>query len=620
MCGILGIFGLGTGVSLDDRAAERLRDTMTHRGPDAAGLWRCPWAVLGHRRLEVIAPGPDGLQPMVTEDGRYALVYNGELYNDAEVRRALERDGVRCRTPSDTETVLRALAAWGPDAVGRFRGMFALGFVDTVARRVILARDPLGIKPLYAARISTPDGPQVIFASETVAILAHPAVTPEPDWITASAYLTTIRPTLGRRTMFAGVETLLPGETRVYDARSSAEAARIDAWSSGRSGIGVSDPRDTAAVIADAVASHLRTDVPMCALLSGGLDSCVVVALARDGLAHRLRTYCAGARADGFDDDFSHAAEMSAFLQTKHTEVPVDRGLFTRRWAELVDRTGVPVSTPNEIAIYEVARALRADGHVVTLSGEGADELFGGYAPPMQQAAARVRAVGGGPDAEGGLFHLLSNAWVAPGAKGALLHDDVLASTDGDSTLADEYQRTFAELEAESPHDSMLQTHLRFHRRMNLPNLLRRLDSTTMLASVEGRTPFADIRVARFAEALPMAAKFVDAHPPGTKIALRDAFRGRLPGRVVDRPKASFPLPFQQWLGGGGGGSGGERLRASEFARAVFRAEAIEAVAADPDAAWQTAWPMLNLAIWGERWWGSGAAAGADSGGCELVA
>ena len=498
--------------------------------------------------------------------------------------------------------------------------MFALGFVDTVTRHVILARDPLGIKPLYAARISTIDGPQVIFASEPIAILTHPAVTPEPDWITVSAYLTTIRPTLGRRTMFVGVETLLPGETRIYDARSAAEPRQIDAWAFGRSEHAAADPRDTAAVIADAVSSHLRTDVPMCALLSGGLDSSVVVSLARDGVAHRLRTYCAGAKADGFDDDFSHAAEMSVFLQTQHAEVPIERGLFVRRWAELVDRTGVPVSTPNEIAIFEVARALRADGHVVTLSGEGADELFGGYAPPMQQAAARVRALGGsggGWDTEGGLFHLLSNAWVAPGSKSALLNDDVLARTDADMTLAEEYQRTFDELDAESPADSRLQAHLRFHRRMNLPNLLRRLDSTTMLASVEGRTPFADIRVARFAEALPMAAKFVDADPPGTKIALRDAFRDRLPGRVVDRPKASFPLPFQQWLGGGGGG---ERLRGSEFARAVFRAEAIEAVAADPDAAWQTAWPMLNLAMWGERWWGSGTAAAADSGGCELVA
>ncbi len=625
MCGILGIFGLGSAVTLNDRCIERLRDTMTHRGPDSAGLWRCPWAALGHRRLEVIAPGPDGRQPMTTEDGRCALVYNGELYNDAELRQSLQAEGVRFRTDCDTETVLRAMVAWGEGAIGRFRGMFALGFVDTVARRVILSRDPMGIKPLYAARIGTEDGPQVVFASEPAAILAHPAVTPEPDWITVSAYLTTIRPTLGCRTMFAGIETLLPGETRVYEA-SAVEPRRIDAWA-GQGTRGMSDPGETGAVIADAVRVHLRTDVPMCALLSGGLDSSVVALLAGEnggGVGYRLRTYCAGARADGFDDDFAHAAAMSAHLGTAHTEVPVDRGLFTRRWAELIDRTGVPVSTPNEIAIYEVARALRADGHVVTLSGEGADELFGGYAPPMLQAAARVRAVGGGggTDPEGGLFHLLSNAWVAPGAKAALLHDAALAGAEEDAALADEYQHAFAEVAAGGggPEDSPLQAHLRFHRRMNLPNLLRRLDSTTMLASVEGRTPFADIRVARFAESLPMASKFVEADPPGTKIALRDAFRARLPGRVVDRPKASFPLPFQQWLGWARGGGGGDWLRGSVFAREVFRADAIEAVVSNLDTAWQTAWPVLNIVLWGERWWGNGTAAITESGGCELVA
>lgn len=644
MCGILGIFGCGSAVTLDNRAVERLRDTMIHRGPDSAGLWRCPWAVLGHRRLEVIAPGPHGRQPMTTVDGRYALVYNGELYNDAELRRALEAEGVHFRTSCDTETVLRALVAWGEAAIGRFRGMFALGFVDAVTGRVILSRDPLGIKPLYAARISTDGGPQVIFASEPTAILAHPAVTPEPDWITVSAYLTTIRPTLGNRTMFAGVETLLPGETRIYDAHAGKELQRLNAWEEERGLLaGVSDPADTGRVIADAVRAHLRTDVPMCALLSGGLDSSVVALLAGEDVGHRLRTYCAGARTDGFDDDFAHAATMSTRLGTSHTEVPVDQTLFTRRWAELVERTGVPVSTPNEIAIYEVARALRVDGHVVTLSGEGADELFGGYAPPMQQAAAWVRAIGGGggggrEDLQAGLFHLLSNAWVAPGSKSVLLNDMVFGETHADTVLVEEYQRTFAEVAAgagkggEGADDSSLQAHLRFHRRMNLPNLLRRLDSTTMLVSVEGRTPFADIRVARFAESLPMASKFVDADPPRTKIALRDAFRGRLPAGVVDRPKASFPLPFQHWLGGEGGTA---CVRRSAFAREVFRPEALASLATNlgggsggaeeaggmgEGTIWQTAWPVLNIILWGERWWGGGVAGITEAGGCELVA
>lgn len=606
MCGVLGIFGLGGPVGLDDRTAVRLRDTMTHRGPDDAGLWRCPWAVLGHRRLSVIAPGPEGHQPMVTPDGRYALVYNGELYNDAEVRRDLAAEGVAFRTACDTETVLWAMARWGERAIDRLRGMFAIGFVDTVERRVILARDPLGVKPLYAARLRTPDGPQVIFASEPPAILAHPDMATEPDWVTVSGYLTTIRPTLGRRTMFAGLETLLPGETRVYDARVDRPYQVIDAWATAESGVG--DAAETGAVIADAVASHLRTDVPMCALLSGGLDSSAVVLLARAGVDHRLRTYCAGALPGGADDDFAHARAMAAALDTDHTEVGVDAASFVEGWREIISRTGVPVSTPNEVAILAVARSLRAGGHVVTLSGEGADELFGGYGSPMMQAAARVASLGGRPDAEGGLFHLLSNAWVSPGVKAALLQSDVLDRTEGDGVLADEYQTAFAAVSAHAPGDSHLQAHLRFHRRMNLSNLLRRLDSCAMLASVEGRTPFADIRVARFAESLAMTDKFVAGEPPRTKIALRDAFHGRLPESVVARPKASFPLPFQGWMG-----PMVDELGRSDFARAVFTPEAIERVGADPAACWTLAWPMANIAAWGERWWGGGVAEPAET-------
>lgn len=605
MCGVLGIFGLGAPVEIDDRTLIRMRDTMEHRGPDSAGLWRCPWAALGHRRLAVIAPGPEGHQPMVTPDGRYALVYNGELYNDAELRRDLARQGVRLRTACDTETVLWALAVWGHDAVRRLRGMFAFGFLDTVRRRVILARDPLGIKPLYAARVSSREGTQVVFASEPRAVLAHPDVSAEPDPVTLSAYLTTVRPTLGARTMFRGVETLLPGEIRVYDASVDSAPEVFDAWEPGHGEL--STPAQTAEVVTDAVRSHLRTDVPMCALLSGGLDSAVVVSIAGNSVRERLRTYCAGARNPGFGDDFAFAAMVAKQLGTAHTEVPVEEALFTVRWSELIERTGVPVSTPNEIAIYEVARALRADGHVVTLSGEGADELFGGYAPPMMQAAAHVESLQGRPDTQGGLFHLLSNAWVTPQTKGAVLRPSWLESAEHDGVLAEVYQRTFDEMAAGAPPDSPLQAHLRFHRRMNLPNLLRRLDTTTMLASVEGRTPFADIRVARFAESLPMRDKFPAGDPAETKRCLREAFRGVLPDPVVTRPKASFPLPFQGWMGGMA-----ERLRHSTFARAVFTDESIDAVASDPAGLWTVAWPMMNVCVWGDRWWGASGAFASD--------
>lgn len=601
MCGIVGVFGLGVPVAIDDRDLVRMRDAMVHRGPDDAGVWRCPWAALGHRRLSVIAPGPDGRQPMLTADGRYALVYNGEVYNDAELRAELGEAGVSFRTACDTETVLRALVAWGEGAIPRLRGMFALGFVDAADGRVILARDPLGVKPLYTARIDGRAGSQIAFASEPSTLLAHPDLSPRPDWVTVSAYLTTIRPTLGSRTMFEGIETLLPGETRIYEPARSTRPRVFDAWD--RDDSPASLATETRDVVSRSVVAHLRTDVPMCSLLSGGLDSAAVTAITAARGGRPMSTYCAGAATGGFDDDFIYAAEMARVLGTRHRAVVLDSDAFLDRWSGLVDRTGLPVSTPNETAIWAVAEALRDDGHVVALSGEGADELFGGYAPPMMQAAAHVAALGGRADADGGLFHLRSNAWMTAEAKPAVLRDRVWSGAGRDEALADEYQRSFASVSASAPSDSPLQAHLRFHRRMNLPNLLRRLDSATMLASVEGRTPFADVRVARFAEALPMEDKFVAGDPARTKVALREAFRGALPPAVVERPKASFPLPFQGWIAGRVG-----VLRSSAFARSVFTDEAVEMVSSAPESLWTLAWPMINVAMWGERWWGAGLA------------
>jgi asparagine synthase (glutamine-hydrolysing) len=193
VCGILGLAGPNLP---DDLTVAHLRDLMSHRGPDGSGLWRSPGVVLAHRRLAVIDPTPAGEQPMTLPDGS-ALVYNGELYNDAEVRASLAERGIRFRTTCDTETVLHALPAWGTGALAKFRGMYALAFFDAPAQRIILARDPLGIKPLYC-RLGPIAGAQaLVFASDLRAILACPGVMARPDVGAVSGYLTTIRTTMG---------------------------------------------------------------------------------------------------------------------------------------------------------------------------------------------------------------------------------------------------------------------------------------------------------------------------------------------------------------------------------------------------------------------------------------
>lgn len=634
MCGIFGVIASnGRTPSITVEQATRLRDLLTHRGPDGAGVWSRENAILAHRRLAVIDPTPAGAQPFVADDQSCALVYNGELYNDASLRRALVAGGHRFRTACDTETVFNALREWGQKALPKLRGMFAIAFYDAKTKTLLLARDAMGVKPLYF----TVDDREVAFASEPEPLLRMPGFTARPNMAMVSAYLTTIRTTLGNETLFQDVLCLAPGQAAVCDLSGDSPVVRVVDWwqgvRSGSSGTDAEAPAKTREVIEDSVLAHLRSDVPMCCLLSGGLDSTITTLIA-SGAHERLRTYCAGARIERSaseaeamftGDDLDHAREAAAFLGVDHSEAIVTRDLFRERWPDMVRRMGVPLSTPNEVAILAVAERLRADGCVVTISGEGADELFAGYDAPMRAAAEFVALkAAGGKTSAGGRFEYEANAWAPPSMKPLLLTPDAWQACDHDRFAAEFYEREFSRCALEATGDasaSSLDAHLRFHRRVNLAGLLQRLDSATMLASVEGRTPFADSFVARVAEGLPMSAKFsmtpgvtggggaherahggvaVDAPPVlRTKIALREAFRDRLPARIADRPKASFPLPFQAWVEDQAGA-----LRRSEFSKAVFSESVVEVVASDPTRNWRLAWPMINIAMWGERWWG----------------
>ena len=603
MCGILAIAtGVGGRVTLDDDAIARMRDRMVHRGPDGAGLWRDGHVALAHRRLAVIDPTPSGAQPMRSPDGRCTLSYNGELYNDAELRAGLARLGWRFRTSCDTETVLAALATWGDGALRRLRGMNALAFHDRAAETLLLARDPLGVKPLYWWRgTARGDGREsIVAASEIPAILEHPGIDPAPDYPGISAYLTTIRTSLGERTMFEGVRAVRPGEAiEVSLGGASLGVRRWSHWPAGGRSVEDADDGRVRDVVRASVVRHLRSDVPACALLSGGLDSSIIVNIAREHVAS-LRTYCAGCPGDGGEGDFEHARLVAAHLGVSHTEAPVTREAFVDRWSDMVERMGMPLSTPNEVAINEVARTLRTEGHVVAVGGEGADELFGGYGPAMSTCAASVAAGSDDP----AMCQLALASWVPLEGKAAVLAPAAWRGVEGDAALLEAWREAYEEARAGGP-DDPLQAHLRFQRRVNLEGLLGRLDRATMLEGVEGRTPLADRAVADLAERLPMARKFAWAGPDrltpasSTKIALRTAFADALPLEVVGRAKASFPLPFRGWMG-----EAAAALREGEFARALFTEAAIETVSRAPERLWNLSWPMINVAMWGRRWFG----------------
>lgn len=640
MCGILGVVSVGR---MEPSVASRVAvwsERMTPRGPDGSGLstfagaaggvggaWS---AVLAHRRLAVIETGPAGAQPMVSPCGRWAIIYNGELYNDAELRAELVGRW-QFRTRSDTETVLAAVATWGMDAGKRLRGMYAIAALELGSGRLVLGRDPMGIKPLFVSeRVDA-----VCFSSDvrTVAEWAGEGVA-RPDYEGAAAYMTTIRTTLGNRTMYEGAQTLMPGEWREYRPAGRVGeclARRVTRIAPGEVEVEGGEVR---AVVEASIVKHLRSDVPICCLLSGGLDSTIVAAIAKKHLGE-LHTYCAGAKTNGRGgdgEDFEYAARAAAAIGTTHTEVGITRELFARRVPAMIGAIGVPLSTPNEIAIHEVARAMRADGKVVTLSGEGADELFGGYDQVLAAAATHEAALDGvdasleDRAAHAAEFWCGGHAWIGQDLLARVLTPESWALARGGVGTRGYIESAFEEILRKGlPNgNGGLEAHLRYQRTVNLEGLLRRLDTATMLASVEGRTPLADAAVCAVAESLPTASKielaaagpanslasaYAAGAPKQSKIALRRAFANVAPAEIFHRRKASFPLPFETWIE-----DLAPRMRESKFLGEMVRPEVVEAVASAPQQHWRLAWPMANLAIWGETLTGKPSAGHAEAG------
>lgn len=675
----------GARINLPDSTLIAMRDRLAHRGPDGEGLWRSRegHVALAHRRLAVLDLSTGGAQPLVSADATCALTYNGELYNDLDLRQRLAQQGAEFPSACDTHTVIAALQHHGPGALASFRGMFALAFFDARTSTLLLARDPLGIKPLYYWLHEDAHGEELVFASEIPAILAHPACSPRPDLVSVSAYLSTIRTTLGPRTLFKDIRTLLPGQVLSVDL-SDVSCGRLritdlsdqinDRRAAPGGGSGAeggchffdlatparnrTSPHTapfgaladaavaTRAALRDSVRAHLRADVPACVLLSGGLDSSIITAETMDALGETggsiagvapgvLHTYCAGARMPSASPsdvrtigDLDAARRVAEALSTSHHEAEITGAMFSERWAWMVDRLGVPLSTPNEVAINQVARVLRSQGHIVALSGEGADELFAGYDMPLGAAFEFERAslrdgLQRTPESRAA-FQLESNAWISPTVKGTVLRPEIWSALERDAAAYASYTDSFTHAQCECERAGLtdsLDPHLRFQRSINLAGLLARLDTSMMLEGVEGRTPFADVCVAALADRVPMSMKFEPSAgsiasgqrggPEHSKRVLRAAYARQanreracstnvtdVPAWVLERPKASFPLPFQAWMG-----EHAPLVRSSPWAREVFTPEVIDLVVTQHAEVWNVAWPVINLTLWARRWW-----------------
>jgi asparagine synthase (glutamine-hydrolysing) len=532
MCGVSGDVRFD-GMPADPRAVARMTDRMTGRGPDGSGLWNDGWVALGHRRLAVIDPTDAGAQPMVDEMLGLAVVFNGCIYNHAELRERLRGRGHRFRSTSDTEVLLAAYAEWGESFVEHLVGMFAVALVDRRRRRVVLARDRLGIKPLYLAE--TPG--RLRFASTLPALLESGPLDTSLDPEALHHYLTWHSIVPGRRTVLRGVRKLPPATVRVIEADGSSRERVY--WQpryerAAAPPLGAEEWRvETGRALRRAVERRLVSDVPVGVLLSGGLDSSLVVALMAE-LGHAdIRTFSIGFESaeEQPGDEFFWSDRVADLYGTDHRRIAVPDTELPDAVDGAVAAMSEPMGSHDVVAFYLLAREVSRHVKVVQ-SGQGADEVLAGYS--WYQALAREprdRAA----EAFAAAFDDRTHAELAD-----VLTPEYLCPRDVSRHYLEE---SVAQPGAETALDAVLR--LDVHG-MLMDDPVKRVDSMTMAWGLEARVPFLDQDLVTLAAACPPELKLAQ----GGKGVLKDVARTVLPPDLVDRPKGYFPVPGVRRLDG----------------------------------------------------------------------
>ena len=571
MCGIAGIFHLSTPKPVDPARVERMCDAIAHRGPDGSGVWTAPGVGLGHRRLSIIdlAGSP---QPMTSTDGRAVLVFNGEIYNFRELRGELGALGARFHTEGDSEVILAAWQQWGPDCLKRLHGMFAFAIYDKHARTLFLARDRLGVKPLFYSQLS--DG-SLIFGSELKALTAHPLLRREADPLAVDDYLAwgyvpdtrSILKAVGK--LPAGHYMLLrhngpmPAPVRwwdiSFDTRRTGSAADLEA--------------ELLHLLREAVTSRMVADVPLGAFLSGGVDSSSVVALMAEASRSPVRTCSIGFDVAALDES-GHARQVAELFDTQHHNRVVSPDDFEQadHIAWMFDE---PFADASALPTWRVSQLAR-ETVTVALSGDGADEAFAGYRRHVfQHGEDRLRSLlpkGIRAPVFGGLGRIYPKADWAPRplrARTTLLSlamDSEEAYANALSVTAPEIrdslytpdflalrrdyraEQPLLKLMREAPACSGLDKAQYADLKFWLPgDILTKVDRASMAVGLEAREPLLDHRLIEFAASLPEKMRVRGGEG---KWLMKRTMRRYLPGEILYRPKQGFVTPIAQWFRG----------------------------------------------------------------------
>ncbi|PZQ55825.1 MAG: amidotransferase 1, exosortase A system-associated [Novosphingobium pentaromativorans] len=569
MCGIAGIYHLETPKPVDPARVEAMCDAIAHRGPDGSGVWTAPGVGLGHRRLSIIdlAGSP---QPMLSPDGRAMLVFNGEIYNYRELRQELRAGGAEFRTDGDSEVILAAWQRWGPDCVSRLHGMFAFAIYDLEARTLFLARDRLGVKPLFMAPLS--DG-SLAFGSELKALLAHPLLRRELDPLAVEDYLAWgyVPDT---RAILKGVTKLPAGHSLLL--RHGAPLPRPVQWwdvsfAERRKGKVADLEAELHHLLRQAVTSRMAADVPLGAFLSGGVDSSSVVALMAEASTQPVKTCSIGFDVAALDES-DYAAQIALRFGTDHRarQVSPDDFAAINGLAAMFDE---PFADASALPTWRVCQLAR-ESVTVALSGDGADEAFAGYRRHLfQRSEDRVRGLI--PQAiRGPLFGTLGGLYPkADWAPRPLRAKSTLLSLAADSAqgyaraigftppelrdtlYSEDFRRLRGDYRAEhalldlmrqAPARSGLDRAQYADLKHWLPgDILTKVDRASMAVSLEAREPLLDHRLIEFAASLPESLRVRGGQG---KWLMKRTMRRSLPDEILYRPKQGFVTPIAQWF------------------------------------------------------------------------
>jgi asparagine synthase (glutamine-hydrolysing) len=553
----------------------RMRDVITHRGPDDNGLYLNASVGLGHRRLSIVDVAA-GHQPMTNEDGRLQIVYNGEIYNHADFRAPLEARGHVYRTHADTETILHLYEEYGASCVEHLRGMFAFAIWDDRRRELFIARDRLGVKPLYY--VHTEDG-SLYFASEIKALLEARACKPEINFRALPDYLAN-HGTSDEATLFQNVKRLLPGHTLVWrDGTVKIEKY----WDISFSQKDEDSPRrsdedyvrEWTELFEESVRLRLMADVPLGMFLSGGIDSSAIAAVMSKMVDEPIKTFSVAFN-EREANELEYARMVARAFRTDHHEVIVTPEAFFRELPRLVWHEDEPLAHPSSVALYFVSQL--ASKHVkVVLTGEGSDEMMGGY-ERYYKTLYNLRL--------GSRYHALMNRSVRLALSRRIeslpvqsrvrqkltrtflclepdmeniyfdnfavfrrgMQDDLLSpETKERAGVIDPYRemrRYFESADSDSTLNRMLYADLKTY----LHELLMKQDQMSMAASIESRVPFLDHKLVEFTARLPVHMKIRRGWT--TKYILRRSMRNVLPEAILSRKKMGFPVPVGAWFRG----------------------------------------------------------------------